>query len=426
MAKPTRVRHLVLAMVCLVYFIAFIDRVNISVAAPAIMQEFALSKVELGVVFAAFSAGYVLFQIPFGRLGDRLGPRIVLTGLVTVWSVMTGVTGLTWNLASLVAARLGTGVGQAGALPTATRAFSDWIPASGRGFFQGLTQACARFGSAVGPWIVAPIVAAWGWRPAFYLCAVVGLVWVGLWYFWYRDNPREYLRRWGGINQEELDLITHGRNPSRVVPALPVRRLLQSRNMWALCASYFGYCLCFWIFITWLPTYLVEARGFSFLGMGFFASVPFLLGTAGCITGGWLSDKILARTKNLKLARRLVAIPGLLWAAFFLIPGVMTSSPFVSIACLAASLFGLELSVGVFWAVCLDIGHEHAGTVSGMMNCLGSASSIGAPFLFGAIVQYTGSWEYPFLVASAFLFAGALLLLRFDPELTLSQELHLE
>ncbi|MDR3590346.1 MAG: MFS transporter [Negativicutes bacterium] len=426
MAKPTRVRHLVLSMICLLYFVAYLDRVNISVAAPAIMQEFAISKVELGAVFAAFSVGYVLLQIPFGRLGDRLGPRLVLTGLVTLWSIMTGITGLAWNLTSLAVARLGLGVGQAGAFPNATRAFSDWVPASGRGFFQGLTQACARFGSAITPWIVAPMVAVWGWRTAFFFCGVTGLVWAGLWYFWYRNSPREYDAHWGGINQAEQDLISQGKGAAGTAPALPVKRLLQSRNMWALCASYFCYCYCFWIFLTWLPTYLVEARGFSFLGMGFFASVPFLLGGVGGILGGWLSDKILDRTNNRKLARRLVAIPGLLWAAFFLIPGVLTDSPFLSIACLASSLFGLELSIGVYWAVCLDVGHEHAGTVSGMMNSLGSMSSIGSPFLFGAIVQYTGSWEYPFLVSSAFLFAGALVLLWFDPQLTLSEELQLK
>jgi sugar phosphate permease len=426
MANPTRVRHRVLFMVCLVYFIAYIDRVNISVAAPAIMQEFAISKVELGAVFAAFSVGYVLLQIPIGRLGDRLGPRKVLTGLVTFWSILTGVTGLAWNLASLVAVRFGLGIGQAGAFPNATRAFSDWVPATGRGFFQGLTQACSRFGSAVTPLILAPVVAGWGWRPAFFLCSMVGILWAGAWYFWYRDNPGEYQDRWGGINREELALIDQGKDASRVIPVLPVKRLLQSKNMWALCASYFCYCYCFWIFLTWLPTYLIEARGFSFLGMGFIASLPFLVGSVGSVLGGWLSDKILARTNNCKLARRLVAIPGLLWAGVFLIPGVMTDSPALSIAFLTCSLFGLELSIGVYWAVCLDVGHEYAGTVSGMMNSLGSLRSIISPFLFGAIVQYTGSWEYPFLVASAFLFAGALLLLWFDPQLTLSEELHLE
>ncbi|MDR3563978.1 MAG: MFS transporter [Negativicutes bacterium] len=425
MEKPSRVRFLVLAMVCLLCCIAYLDRVNISVAAPAIMQEFHINKLELGAVFAAFSVGYVLLQIPIGRLGDNLGPRTVLTGLVTFWSIITGLTGLATNLFSLVAARFLFGIGQAGAFPTATLAFAQWTPVGDRGFFQGLTQASARFGGAVTPWIIAPLIVAWGWRLSFLLCALVGLVWAAGWYVWYRDNPKDYQSKWGSINQAELTLITDDNYASGTVPVLPIGRLLVSKNMWALSASYFCYCYCFWIFITWLPTYLVEARGFSFLGMGFFASLPLLVGSIGGVLGGWISDKIMARTANLKLARRAVAMTGLLLAALFLFPGVLTDSPTLSIFCLTGALFGLELSIGIYWTACLDVGHEYAGTVSATMNACGGVSSIVSPFLFGAIVQYTGSWVYPFMVSGGLLLVGALLWLRFDPELPLSSELHL-
>jgi MFS family permease len=426
MEKPTRVRHAVLMMVCLVCFIAYIDRVNISVAAPAVMRELSISKVELGVVFAAFSVGYIPFQVPIGRLGDRLGPRKVLTGLVGFWSAMTWVTGLAWNLWSLVLFRVLFGAGQAGAFPNATRAFAAWAPPSGRGLVQGVTQAAARLGAAVAPVILAPMMVFWGWRPVFYLCALIGFLWGAWWYFWYRDEPDQHQARWGSVNAAERALIEGGRTADQVVPRLPLGRLIASRNMWLLCASYFCYCYCLYIYLTWLPTYLTDARGFSFLGMGLFAGIPLLIGGLGAALGGWVSDKVGARTGSIRLSRRLVAGAGMLWAAIFVIPGVMTDSPLLSVLFLTLAIFGLELSVGIYWAVCLDIGHEYAGTVSGMMNSIGGIGSILSPFLFGLIVEYSGSWMYPFLAASVLLVAGAALWLRIDPEMTISKELRLD
>lgn len=425
MEKPTRVRHVVLVMVCLACFIAYIDRVNISVAAPAIMRELAVSKVELGLIFAAFSAGYIPFQVPIGRLGDRLGPRKVLTGLVCFWSAMTWVTGLAWNLWSLVLLRVLVGVGQAGAFPNATRAFADWTPPSGRGLVQGITQAAARLGAAVAPVIIAPLMVAWGWRPVFYLCALIGFAWGTWWYLWYRDNPAQHQARWGSVNAAERALIEDGRVDGQAVPHLPLGRLAASRNMWMLCASYFCYCYCLYIYLTWLPTYLTDARGFSFLGMGVFAGIPLFIAGVGAVLGGWASDKVSARTGSLKLSRRLVAGFGMLWAAVFVVPGVMTTSPLLSVLFLTLAVFGLELSVGIFWAVCLDVGHEYAGTVSGMMNSVGGIGSILSPFLFGVIVEYTGSWMYPFFAAGGLLVIGAALWLRIDPEMTISKELRL-
>jgi sugar phosphate permease len=407
----------------MVYFIAYLDRVNISVVAPMVMREFNISKVELGAVFAAFSLGYVLFQIPIGMLGDKFGPRKVLTGLVAFWSLMTAATGLAWNMTSLVTLRFLFGVGQAGAFPNATKAFSFWVPLTSRGKVQGLTQACARVGGAVTPWILAPAAAVWGWRPAFYLCASIGLAWVVIWFFWYRDRPAQYQAKWGGINQAEMDLIQAGRTPVGKAVSLPLRQLLSSRNMWAICASYFGYCYCFWIYLTWLPTYLIEARGFSFLSMGVFASLPLFVGGIGAALGGWATDWVMVKTGSGRTSRRAVAMTGMLLSALFMIPGALTESAYLSVFFLTGSLFWLELSVAAYWAVCLDIGHEYAGAVSGMMNSLGSASSIASPILFGAIVQFTNSWIYPFYFASGFVVVSALLWLWIDPELSITDEI---
>lgn len=423
--KPTRVRHWVLFVVCLVYLITYLDRINIAAAAPLMMKEFDISKAQLGAVFSAFTWAYALFQIPVGVLGDKYGARKILCLSVTAWSVMTAVTACAWGFISLLVIRFIFGIGEAGAFPAATRAFSFWIPSTERGFAQGVTHAFARFGGAVTPAIAVAVMAIWGWRSMFIIFSVVGLVWAAFWYFWYRDNPAEYQKKWGGINQAEMDLINGGKSNTKKSPKLAFSKLFRSKNMWALCLAYFCYCYTVWIYFTWLPTYLVEARGFTIVKMGIFASLPLLAGTLGDTLGGWLSDKIWARTKRGKFSRRVVAISGLLIAAAFMLPGAMTDSAYMAVFMLACSLFGLEMAIGVYWAVCLDVGHEYAGTVSGMMNSIGNLGSALSPLMFGIILQVTGSWVYPFIVASVLLVVGAALWMRVDPETSVAEELGL-
>lgn len=422
-AKPTRKRFWVLFVVCCIYFITYLDRVNMSVAAPMLMQEYGLDKVQIGMVFSAFMVTYVIFQLPVGMLGDRFGPRIVLAGMVAVWSLVTLSTTLAWSFTSLVAFRLLFGCSEAGAFTLATRAFSHWVPATERGFAQGVTHGFSRLGGAITPLMLAPVMYAYGWREAFYLCAAVGLVWAGFWYVWYRDTPQQFNAAWGGVSSEEIDLIYSNKKQKKQGAQLSIAMMFRSRNMWALCAGYFCYVYNLWIFLTWLPTYLVDARGFTILKMGLFASIPLLAGTIGDTLGGWLSDQLWKKTGRGNFSRRVVGMSGLIVAACFMIPGAMTTSASLAVFFLAASLFGLEMAVGVYWAVCLDIGDEYAGTVSSMMNCFGNIGSILSPFVFGVIVQYTGSWTYPFVVASVVLVVGAAIWMLIRPELTVAEEL---
>jgi sugar phosphate permease len=422
--KPTRIRRWVLFVVCLFYLITYLDRVNIAVAAPLMMKDFNLNKLEWGLVISVFSWSYASLQIPVGILGDKFGARKVLAGIVTFWSLMTAATALAWNYASLIAIRMLFGAGEAGAFPTATRAFSHWMPATERGFAQGLTHAFARFGGAITPLIVAFMMAQWGWKFVFCSFGAIGLVWTAVWYYWYRDKPSEYKERWGGINEAEIELINSGKS-DKPKPKLPFKTLLKSPNMWFLCLSYTTYCYSIWVFLTWLPAYLVEARGFGIIKMGIFASLPLLAGTIGDTLGGWLSDKIWQRTGRGKFSRRVVAMSGMLVAAAFMIPGALTDAPYMAVFYLGCSLFGLEMAVGVYWAVCLDVGHDYAGTVSGLMNSIGNIGSALSPLIFGAILQFTGSWVYPFLVDSGILIIGSLLWLKIHPELSLVDELGL-
>jgi sugar phosphate permease len=389
-----------------------------------IMKHFHISKLQFGLVLSVFSWMYGIFQIPVGMLGDKFGPRKVLAALVSVWSLFTAATGLAWNFASLVVIRALFGLGESGAFATATRAFASWMPASERGFAQGVTHAASRFGATATPIIVAAIMVRWGWQSAFLILGILGLAWSAFWYFWYRDKPTEFKERWGAINQAEMDFIEGGRSAKKAAAKVQFRTLIKSRNLWFLSLSYPAYCYVSWMY-AWFPLYLVEARGFTILKMGIFLTAIHAAGPVGNTLGGWLSDKILRKTGNGKLARRVVAMAALLVAAAFIMPVTLTSSAYMAVLFLACAVFCLETSVAVYWAVCLDVGHEYAGTVSGMMNSVGQVGSVLSPLAFGAILQFTGSWIYPFIVACVVLIGGVLLWLGVNPELSLVDELGL-
>ena len=423
--KRTHVRFVVLFVVCLIYLITYLDRVNISIAAPLMMAEFGLNKVEWGLVLSVFSWTYAISQVPVGMLCDKYGARKTLSVIVTWWSFFTIATSWVWNTTSLVICRLLFGLGEGGAFPSATRALAHWIPATERGFAQGLTHGFSRLGGAVTPIIAAFIISHLGWRACFEIFSVLGFVWAIVWWFWFRDTPHDFKKNWGKINDAEIEFIQGGKVEAKAKPKLAFKQLLKSKNAWFLCLSYPTYCYTVWIFMTWLPSYLVEARGFNLMEMGFFASIPLLAGTVGDTLGGLISDKIWKKTHNGKLARRIVPMAGMLVAAAFMIPGAMTESAYMAVFFMACSLFGLEMAVGVYWATCLDIGNDYAGTISGFMNTIGNIGSALSPLVFGAVLQFTGSWIYPFCVAATILVIGALMWLKVNPELPIAKELNL-
>jgi MFS family permease len=356
-------------------------------------------------------------------LGDRFGPRRVLAVIVFFWSIFTGLTALAWNLSSLIVIRFLFGMCEAGAFPNATRAFSHWLPTTERAFASGITHSSARIAGAITPIIVVAIMARWGWRWAFVAFSIFGILWSIFWFVWFRDTPAEFTLKSPSMNEAEILLIDLDRRSASPGGAVPLSQLLASRNLWFLGMSNFMYSFAFWIYLAWLPSYLVEARGLSMMSMGIFASFPMLMGAAGDALGGWLSDRLWKWTGNAKLARRSVPIFGLVMAALLMTPGAMVHSPNAAIALLTGGMFGLEIAVGAYWAVCLDIGHDSAGSAAGMMSSLGNAGSAISPLIVGAIVQYTGSWILSFEIASLLLLVGAALWMGIDPEVSLETEL---
>jgi sugar phosphate permease len=407
--RPSKGRWYILLLISLMYLITYLDRVNISTAAPVISKEFGFDKVTMGAIFSAFVWAYAMFQVPGGWLGDRFGPRRILTIIVSYWSVMTAATAMASGAMSFMVVRFLFGVGEGGAFPVATRAMQLWYPREERGFVQGITHSASRAGAAIAPPIVVLIMSTLGWHSVFYICGAVGLVWAVWWYLAYRDLPEEHsmVNRMEVAHIRGLDQAGAINAPKTEAKAdVPWATLLRTPNMWAIMCAYFTYVYCLWIFLSWLPSYLADFRHFTLIKVGIFASLPLWAGVIGDTVGGLATDWLLKKTGSAKIARRTVAIVGMLGCCVFIVPAALTEDAYTAVYCLTGAMFFLECTIGPSWAVPMDVGGKYSGTVSGMMNMAGNIGGALSPLVFGILVQY-GSWQAPFIVAASLLVIGA-------------------
>ena len=412
-ARPTRTRYVVLALVIAAYFITYIDRVLLSVAAPFIQKDFHLDTITLGKVLMCYSIAYALFQIPGGWFGDKVGPRLAMTCVVIWWSALTAITAFSTSAVSLGVCLFLIGMGEAGAFPIANRALSRWMLPSERALAQGATHAGSRLGSTLTPLMVVPLVGltALSWRLPFLLFAVVGVVWALGWYAWYRNSPAQHR----GVNAGELERITGALGPfAKGKRRVPWRQILSNRQMWILGAMYFCYAYDIGVFLSWFPKYLTAARGIELTKMGFYASVPFMAGLLGDVAGGWLSDHLLKTTGRHGWSRRVVSVTGFWVSAVAVSFAALAQGPVVAVCWFALALFFLELTVGVSWAVTLDVGGEFAGSVSAVMNTMGN---IGAAIAVGVTAWFATQygWASAFGIVAMLGVAAGFLMLQVDP-----------
>jgi sugar phosphate permease len=411
LGKPTRIRGQVLILSGLVYLVSYMDRGNISVVAPEIAKEFGLSKTEMGLVFAAFTWTYALGAVPVGWLGDRFGPRRVLSFIMCGIGLAPIMTGMATGLGTLLGSRLFLGVAESGGFPVTIRGMQTWFPKSERGRIHGILHCFSRFAVAVTPAISVAIMLAWGWRAVFFVFGAFGFLWTLLWLALYRNNPEEHK----SVNRAELARI-RGLNPDGSIkplnvvarPKIPWRHILRSWNMWYIAV---GYCCYFFgtnFYLTWYPTYLREYRHMSLEAVGLLGALPLLAAMAGNLVGGTITDAIFQKTGRTKLARRAVAAPGFILAGLCVIPAATTDSSLISLLCLTGSFFCLEWASAAAWAVPMDVGGQYSGTVSAIMNGAGALAASLTAFVYGTLFQY-GFWIAPFFVTAGVMFAGALI-----------------
>jgi ACS family glucarate transporter-like MFS transporter len=398
--------------------IAYVDRVNISIAGQAIAKEFHLTNIQLGWVFSAFVLGYALFQAPAGSLADHIGPRLALAFGVLWWGVFSAaVTLVSAHLAllipCLIAIRFLLGAGEAVVYPATNCVVSRWIPSSERGIANGIIFAGVGFGAAVTPPVITLVLLRYGWRASFWLSALAGIAAGLVWFLIARDSPAEH--PWASAEEKAFiraDPSTHECGPG--IQRLSWSNIVGNRNVQAITLSYFTYGYVTYIFFSWFFIYLSAVRGLSLRQSSYYTSLPFLAMGIGAPLGGWMSDR-LTRRFGKRVGRCGLACVAMTLCGLFIALGTQVTSLVLATVVLAGGVGALYVSQSSFWSVSADLGKESAGSLSGVMNMgcqLGGAITAS---LTPAIANRFG-WTTSFVVSAALCVAGGMLWLAVDPE----------
>lgn len=402
--KATRARYWVVVFALALAMIMYIQRVAIGQAAGPITEELHLTKTEMGMVFSAFALSYALFEIPMGLLGDKLGVRWVLSQLVLFWSLFTALTGAAWNLISLLGARFLFGAGEAGCFPNLTRMLSAWLPVSERIKAQALMWAFGRWGGALAPPVAFFVIYHVGWRWGFVALALLGVAWVAFFLPWFRNDPAEHK----SVNAAELELLESSRKLVLHDHGMPWYRLLLQRDIGLLGLQYFFFSYTWYFYVTWLPTWLQQARGLTALEAAGYSVLPLAAGGCGSIISGFLP---------LWVPRKWVAIGGFVCTGILIliIPGVADVR--LAMVLMALASLSSDLTMPISWNTCVEIGKQYTATVSSTMNMLGNFAGFVAPLLGGFILDQTGNdWSIVMYTMSAAAFGSAVCWFFLEPD----------
>jgi MFS family permease len=402
---------IVLILICLMYGITYIDRVNVSTAASVFQKDLHLSNTQVGLVFSAFAYPYVIFTIFGGWLSDRFGARRMLTVAAIIWGTATLCTGLVSGLTAILLARVMLGLGEAATFPIATRAMCDWIPERKRAFAQGITHSSSRLGTALTPPLVAWLIALTTWRGSFIVLGIVSLAWAVAWGFYFQDDPRNHR----GVTSEDLELLpNNSTRPDTNKAAVPWLAL--TRRMLPVTGVYFCYGWTLWLYLAWIPSYFFHNYNLDLKSSSLFSAGVFLAGVVGDTLGGLVSDRVLVRTGNRNKARRNLVVGGFLCSLAAMVPILFVRDLTWVAIFLSAAFFFSEFTIGPMWAIPMDIAPRYSGSASGIMNIGSPLAAIISPLIFGYVIDKTGNWNLPFLGSIGLLLFGSILAFWMKPD----------
>ena len=382
-------RTILLVLLFLLSWILYLDRAAISTAKDLVAKDLGLSNDAMGVVFGSFALAYALGQIPAGWFADRFGPRMTLTIVVSAWSLFTALTGLAPEFATLVVVRFLFGLAEAGAFPASARAFYTWLPAELHGRANGIIFSGSRLGAALSFPILAGLLDGYGWRVAFFLLGVPGLVWAAVWFSWFRDRPAP---------------------PTTTIDA-PLRDIFRSRAMLQVMAQYFSSNFTFFLCLTWMLPYLMERYHLTRERASWYSMTILLVGATAQWVSGFLTDWLYQRYP--RWSRRAPALAGFLVAASALLVLTQANSPEMAVALFTLATFGTEMTISPSWAYCIDIGGGKSGAVSGAMNMVGNLGGFVSASAFPALARWNGGdASLYFLVAALLNVTSAIFWLR--------------
>ncbi len=402
-AAPTRVRFSMLFLLCLLAMITYLDRAMYGSAKGDLMAAVGQPEKNFFWVLVAFQVAYAVFEIPAGWMGDRFGPRITLLRVVAWFSLFVALTAfagtkmpgteiIVISYGVLVGMQFLFGIGEAGAFPNISKAIYNWFPENQRGSAKGTVWMAARLMGGLTPfvWVLLVTILGLQWREALWVFAGAAAVWCVVFYARFRNHPEEH----PATNTAECDLINAGKGATRVREAVPWGRIFGSRNVWSLCLMYTVTNFNWYFLMYYLPGTLKsqfpewnQSNGGKLL-LGLLAGSPLLVGMAGCLIGGLLSDSYIRRTGDRKWGRRIYAMLGygLAGCCYAAAAASTNASLWVFAGCLLLVGFFNDLIMGPAWATAQDIGRRYAAIISGMMNMIGNLGAALGIFVTGQIL----------------------------------------
>lgn len=403
----------------LLSILLYVDRACIATAKESITGDLQLSDTQWGWVMSAFAMGYAFFQTPTGALADRYGPRMLLSMVVILWSLFTGLTGMVRGFVALFSVRFLFGAGEAGAFPGMARAVYSWIPMSERGIAQSINFSGSRLGAAFAMPLVSWLLISVGWRSMFLILMVVGFAWAAVWYLWFRDEPDHH----PSISQSEKDyILQHRQQPDGAQKQqIPFGFMARSPNMWMAMIQYFCSNFTFFFALSWLFPHLKETYNLDTLQTGLYTSAPFLGGALGSLFSGWMIDRIYKKG-HWKQSRRIPAMIGFALAAVGLLMSLKMESALGAVFWFSIAIFGADMTLSPSWSFCTDIGRKNAGAVSGTMNMAGNIGSLVTALAFPYLLKWTESTTPFFILAAALNLLAIALWTQMKPDRPLELE----
>ena len=399
--NTTAYRIGVVALLTFGTFINAVDRASLSVAVPSIIKDFGIDTVTMGVALSAFFWAYALGNAPAGNLSDRFGTKKVLGWSAVIWSIFSALTGLAQNVYHIMMARFGVGLGEASSLPTNTKIIAANFPSHERGTAVAVSLTGIRIGNAVTPILMAFLIATWGWRAAFVITGLGSLLWCVFWYFGFKDLSEVQAREAG--KKEKVKI--------------PWKFILTSRSLLGLTVVKFTQDFLQWLFLTWVPGYLVMGRGFSVITMGFYMSLAYATAAIAQPAVGWISDILIKRGWSVNRARKTVQVTLQILSATIIITGYTDLVP-VAMFFLVLAISAESICAGHMWTIISEVvPAKLVGSVGGLINTIGSVAGIISPIVTGIIVKVTGSFQLALLIGGCSILVAAVVIIFIVPEL---------
>ena len=420
-ARPTWERWKVLAWLCCLSVFTYIGRVGISGQLRENIEfDLHLTPARTALALSAFTLAYALFELPSGWLGDRFGPRKVLTRIVLCWMVFTALTGASWSLASLVFFRFMIGAGEAGAFPNIARATREWFPYRERGLAQGYVWMLARFGGAIAFPFLLVLTELFGWRWTFVVTGAIGVVWVCFFWARFRDTPEQDPK----VNAAERSLIDEGRRDTLKPAPISWRNVLLSPTIWFLLLMYFCSNAAWAFYVSWITPYLEGDLHLRGMKLALASGAPLFLGGIACFLGGFLTDRCV-RAWGRRWGRTLIGTIGYGFAGALMIVAfkLTTHHAMLALGAICFSSFAKDIGMPATWAITIDIGHRYSGSVSGLMNSFGNMGQVFSYTIVVHLAMLAGTaghpnWRIQLYFYAAMFFVAAVFFILVDPRRT--------